>query len=104
MWMTRLVAIATVLLAASGCLALTDDEADGAPPGELLVGEMQLELYPVDAVGITGLGPYCRIVSACGCPLLSPDDLEWCREDVRSYTEDFCLSVLENQVPECLTE
>jgi hypothetical protein len=104
MWMSRWIAVFILSLAAAGCLNRTGDETDGAPPGELLVGQMQLENYPVDTVGITGLGPNCRLVSACGCPLLSPEDVEWCREDVQSYTEDFCQSVLENQVPECLEQ
>lgn len=104
MWMTRLVAIALLVIAPAGCLTRTGEEADGAPPGELLVGQLQLEMYPVEAAGLTGLGPYCQLVSSCGCPMLAPEDIEWCREDVRSYTESFCLLVLENQVPECLEE
>jgi hypothetical protein len=105
--MIRHVAIAALLLAAlaaAACLSRTGEDTDGGPPGELLTGQLRLEEYPVETVGITGLGPLCRVVSSCGCPLLSPEDIEWCREDVRSYTEEFCQSVLENQVPECLEE
>ena len=102
------IAIAVLLLAVASlgtaCLAKTGEEPDAAPPGELMTGQMRLEEFPVEAVGISGLGPYCRLVSSCGCPILSPDDIAWCRDDVTTYSEEFCLSILENQIPECLGE
>ncbi len=91
--------IALSLLLA-GCLGRTDEESE--EPGRLAPGTLRLEEFPGARPGVVGLGYYCRLVSECGCPLLSPDDVESCRQEVTLFDEETCESMLYRAVPECL--
>jgi hypothetical protein len=90
--------VATVAL--TGCLGRVEDE-DLDVPADLTSGLLELELYPVSTIGVSGLGPFCREIYECGCPLLSPDDPAWCRDEVWHYSEETCENMLRNVVPEC---
>ncbi len=101
-WIGVVILIA-VLLGVGGCLARSTDE-ETEPSSGLVAGHLSLELFPVDSTGIDGLSYYCRLYYDCGCPILSPDDIEWCREEVWYYSEEDCQAIVTGAVPECITE
>ena len=94
------IAILFAILAAS-CLSRNEEEEETTYPAALTAGAMSLEEFPVDTEGVSGLGPFCRRVFECGCPYLFPDDISYCRNEVWSYSEEFCETLLYNQLPEC---
>lgn len=95
------VVMLSIALLLSSCFSRTEEEEETVFPGTLTAGSLHLQEYPVDASGVSGLGPFCRLIFECGCPLLFPDDIAYCRTEVWSYTEEFCEALLYNQLPEC---
>ena len=87
-------------IALSACLEYRDDEIDY--PGSLSSGYLRLSEFPKGTDGIAGLGPFCRRVHDCGCPILDPVEVVRCRENVSLLEEPDCQSMLERAVPECL--
>ena len=92
--------LAVTLLSFSACLEYVDEEIDY--PGSLSSGYLQLSEFPKGTDGIAGMGPFCRRVHDCGCPILDPEEVERCRENVSLLEEPDCQSMLERAVPECL--
>jgi hypothetical protein len=97
---TRRAAPVLAALIAAACLGRveTPDDADSAA---LTAGWMRLAEFPVESAGVSGLSPSCRVVFECGCPLLYPDDVAFCRELVWTYGEDDCAALLAGVLPEC---
>lgn len=83
-----------------GCLG--HGEEDPSDPGRLSSGYIELDEFPIGVPGVAGLGPFCRRVYECGCPILSPDDIGGCHQEMAIMDEDTCQTMLQRAVPECL--
>lgn len=92
-----------VFVLSASCFARVDDDVE--TEGMLVIGELGLESFPFSTLGIESTGnTYCSLVRRCACPILSPYDISACEAEVDDYSEELCLTILQYDVPECLTD
>jgi len=108
---------ATAALALSGCLFSIDGEPeDGGVLGGGTVSLTSVSFHedgidpPADEddddtdLDTYGFGPNCTALAVCVCEGLSPGQYQSCIDQVEEMSEAECLSILENDYPECLPD